>query len=505
MIFGWRLVNKNLSKLILHIKKYLLNYKRNIYIYIYISSNMDNNFIIYNIYSGVFLGIDFISLSLPPILANSTGTCQQYEPSSCIGHTQKGLFYTGMALVAIGISGHRPTVLYNVKSSTWKLLLSKHFVLGLLFPIIGTLVLPLSKLWWVYFGIPAICIAIATLLFLTRWCAYNKNNKPQGSPLTNVCRVFVACASKISQPLPVYKEDDDQERQSFPRTRYLRWLEKATIDTSPENEVKYRWKHCSVTEVEEAKIAVRMVPMWMMSIICGVVSSIGNTYFLEQANHLSREIGKIEVPLPVMLLFLTWVKSLCHDVDHSHSDDELIIGTSPVLLFGPAANISNAILYSVICCMAAAGVEIRRLNVIKRHALLDKPDEDIPMSIFWLVFQFFLLGVVESFFEKGISEFYLKEAPNSMKKYFSYFTKGVSGLGFMFSVLSVYVVGKISESGGKPNWFQFTLNRSRLDRYYWVLAALSCFNLLMFKLVASRYKYKKSIRHEAVQESLAEN
>ncbi|CAI9766227.1 unnamed protein product [Fraxinus pennsylvanica] len=77
-----------------------------------------------------------------------------------------------------------------------------------------------------------------------------------------------------------------------------------------------------------------------------------------------------------------------------------------------------------------------------------------------------------------------------MINYLQYSSSGVSGLGFIGSVLSVYVVGKISEKGGRQNWFQYTLNKSRLDRYYWVLAALSSVNLLVFILIACIYKYK---------------
>ncbi|KAL8039210.1 hypothetical protein ABFX02_10G020000 [Erythranthe guttata] len=51
------------------------------------------------------LGIGIVAMSTPPGLANWTGTCTQYE-AECIGHTQKALFYTGMALLAVGTAGY---------------------------------------------------------------------------------------------------------------------------------------------------------------------------------------------------------------------------------------------------------------------------------------------------------------------------------------------------------------------------------------------------------------
>ena len=67
------------------------------------------------------------------------------------------------------------------------------------------------------------------------------------------------------------------------------------------------------------------------------------------------------------------------------------------------------------------------------------------------------------------------------------FSHGVIGAGTVGSVLSVYVVGKVSERGGRPNWFQDTLNKSRLDNYYWTLTVLSAINLILYVLVAWWY------------------
>ncbi|KAK6120282.1 hypothetical protein DH2020_045973 [Rehmannia glutinosa] len=446
-------------------------------------------------------------MSTPPVLANSTGTCKQYEPH-CIGHTQKALFYTGMAMLAVGIAGHLVSVQpfldeqedrVNNNTPIRDCLKLPGFTLVVIIPIVGAIALPYIKPWSLRFGIPAICTVVATLLFFTGWRTYDKV-EPQGSPLTNVCRVFVAVAFKRSQPFPLdskqlYKKDGE-DLQSFSRTRFLRCLEKAAVispDEKLEDQVNNRWRLCSVAEVEDAKIALRMIPMWLTFIVCGIVSSIGNTYFVEQANHMNRKLGKWNVPLPILLLLFAWVKSLFA------SFASCFLKKSKK--YAPPTGIAIAMIFSILCCITAARIEIRRLRVIRKHGLLDKPDEKIPMSVFWLLFQFFLLAGLDSFFEKSIAAFYNHQSPESMRKYLGFFTKGVFGLGFMCSVLSVYVVGKISEKGGKTNWFQFTLNKSRLDRYYWVLAGLSSVNLLVFVLVASSYRYKN---REAVDEDVVD-
>ncbi|XP_027153709.1 clathrin heavy chain 1-like isoform X1 [Coffea eugenioides] len=50
------------------------------------------------------IGMGFLSMSTPPVLHKVTGTCKDYEPN-CLGHTQKALFYTALALIAAGLSG----------------------------------------------------------------------------------------------------------------------------------------------------------------------------------------------------------------------------------------------------------------------------------------------------------------------------------------------------------------------------------------------------------------
>ncbi|CAA2958952.1 NRT1 PTR FAMILY isoform X1 [Olea europaea subsp. europaea] len=447
------------------------------------------------------VGMGFLYMSTPPVLASSMGTCKDYEPN-CICGTQKVLFYTALALLAVGIAGHSVSLYpFFVKQRTNfdiddgnKIYFQ---ILGMVMvttvpPIIGSIVLPHIKQWTIQIGIPAICTAAATLLFLSGSCSYIKP-EPQGSPLTNVCRVFVASTFKISQQFPLDDKElyrkDGPEHQSFSHTRVLRGLEKAAIilrDRSLEEQEKNRWRLCTVAEVEEAKIVVRMVPMWMTFIVCGIVSSMGNTYFLEQANHLDRKLGKWTLPLPVFLLLFNGAKTL-----FSISYSRLARCFAGYKKYAPSVGIAVAMVLSVLCCITSAKIEIRRLKVIRRHDLLDKSEDDIPMSIFWLLYQFFLLAGLDTFFKKSSIAFFKDQAPKSMINYLRHWSEAVSGLGFIGGVLSVYVVGNISEKGGRQNWFQYTLNKSRLDRYYWVLAALSSVNMLVFILIAYIYRYKE--------------
>lgn len=180
-------------------------------------------------------------MSTPPVLADVTGTCRNYDPK-CIGHTQKLLFYIGMALTAIGVAGNLVSVKpfldeqkesnedgNNAGVGAKELCKLPVFILMIFVPIVGSIALPYVKPWSLRFGIPAICTAVATFLFLTgvflsgSW--RYKRAKPQGSPITMVCRVFVAATSKMFQPFPLDDQQFYKENQEFfTHTRTLRCL-----------------------------------------------------------------------------------------------------------------------------------------------------------------------------------------------------------------------------------------------------------------------------------------
>ncbi|KAL8237208.1 hypothetical protein R6Q59_018289 [Mikania micrantha] len=455
------------------------------------------------------VGLGLLSMSTPPVF----GPCKDYK-KECIGHTQKVMFYVALPLIAVGLAGHMVSLtpfldLQTKNESKEKdekkdenenknekekksseenenkiFLQIPGVMMVLIVAIVGGIGLPYIKPWSLRFGIPAICSVVATVLFFTGWVNY-KHNKPEGSPLTATVRVLVATARNISRPVPDSKELNNED--DTPSTRSLRCFDKAAIKL-PEGQQSNNWKVCNVREVEDTKIGVRLLPMWLTFIVIGIVLSIGNTYYLEQANHMDRKLGKIKVSIPIFLLFYTITSNIFAEF--------YSFLTTLSKKYAPPIGIATGMLLSVLCCITAAKVETRRLHRIRDHGLLDKPDEKIPMSIFALLPQFMLLAAVDGIANNSITGFFRHQTPESMRRYLAYCTKGVLGLGNMASVLSVYVVGKVSERNGKPNWFQYTLNKSRLDRYYWVLAGLSAVNLVIYVIVACFYKYKESVEDE---------
>ncbi|KAL9152985.1 hypothetical protein ABFS82_10G019000 [Erythranthe guttata] len=470
-------------------------------------------------------GLGLLTMSTPP-LAQRTGSCSEYKPE-CIGQPQKALLYTAVPLIAFGLAGNltccstfiaeraNTTGQTNV---TWKNCV--WFVYGDLPRLVVTLVavlgLPYVNPWSLRFGIPAICTLVATLLFFSTLCSYKNSSKANGSPLTILFRVFVAAFSKLFYRIPTDPKDlfeiQNPQRYSVPHTMSLRCLDKAAIVTPTktlEEQEKNTWRLCRVTEVEETKKVVRMVPLWTTFILCGVVKAVGYTYFIEQLNHMNPKVGRLKVPLVVII----W---LYEQAKLKFAELSSVVFITCLGLKKPAAptfGIAASMILAILCCITAAKVESRRLGVVQMHGLVDKHDERVPMTMFWLLPQFLLLGAFEGVFNSSAGFFFVDlssmqrflslspgsiqrfvdQSQVSMQRYLGFFLSGVWGVGILGSILSVYVVGKISEKGGKQmNWFQHDLNQSRLDKYYWTLAWLMAVNLVVFIVVAVIYRYKES-------------
>ncbi|KAL7136283.1 hypothetical protein ABFS83_10G019200 [Erythranthe nasuta] len=449
-------------------------------------------------------GLGFLTMSTPPVLAHVTGNCSEYKPE-CIGHAQRVLLYTALPMIAFGMAVQSKWSCYetviaermngvqlNVYGKAWSWLVYNIVTL------IAVLGLPYIKPWSVKFGIPAICTLFATLLFSTTLCSYKRTLKPEGSPLTVFIRVFVAAASKLFYRIPKDPkelfENQDPELYSVPHTRSLRCLDKASIvePTKPlEEQENNKWRLCRVTEVEMTKAVIRMIPVFMTLIFCGVVFAIGFTYFMAQLSHMNPKVGRLKVPTIVLVWFFKKAQMKCVDFSGDFLDMLHLTKLAP-RKFASALGIVISMMLAILSCVTAAKVENRRLGVVREHGLVDKPDETVPMTMFWLLPQFLLLGAFDGVLHTTVLQFFFHESPVPMQRYLPIFVSGVSSVGVLCSVLSVFVVGKISERGGKTNWFQHGLNQSRLDKYYWTLAWLMGVNIVIFVVAAIWYRCNES-------------
>ncbi|KAI9076606.1 hypothetical protein K1719_041371 [Acacia pycnantha] len=146
----------------------------------------------------------------------------------------------------------------------------------------------------------------------------------------------------------------------------------------------------------------------------------------------------------------------------------------------------------------AALTEIKRLRVAKSHDLTDKPKAEIPLSVFWLIPQFFFVGAGEAFTYIGQLDFFLRECPKGMKTMSTGLFLSTLSLGFFVSSLLVTIVHKVTGKG-KP-WLADNLNQGKLYNFYWLLAIISVLNFGAYLFCAKWYVYKdKRLAQEGIE------
>ncbi|KAK4385201.1 hypothetical protein Sango_2644100 [Sesamum angolense] len=204
-------------------------------------------------------GLGLLTLSTPPLLGHSTGTCTHYQ-AECIGTTQKILFFTALPLVAVGMASiyfvfAAISEVVGEEELTQEEVYSSHS-LFLLPNYIGGVTFSYIKPWSVRFGIPAICCVVITMCYMSFSCLdialLTSGDWVEESPLTKVIRVFVASASKVYHKLDGVKLYEKTNTPSLPRTRWLRCLDKAAIilpNKSRDEQENDKWTLCTVTEV----------------------------------------------------------------------------------------------------------------------------------------------------------------------------------------------------------------------------------------------------------------
>ncbi|TKY65879.1 NRT1/ PTR FAMILY 5.5 [Spatholobus suberectus] len=215
---------------------------------------------------------------------------------------------------------------------------------------------------------------------------------------------------------------------------------------------------------------------------------------MEQGTQMNPYLGKLKLPIFTLLVFHKLAESLFSFICGIVRDRVREKRRKYVAPVGMVV----AMLCSILCCITAAAVERRRLDVVRRHGLMEKPnDKDkIPMTMFWLIPQYAFLSVLNGISSYCSTRFFNDQVPESLSNYLVDITLGITGAGIMGSVVTVYAVGKLSEIGGNPSWFQDTINKSHLDNYYWSLAALSSINLVLYALVALQFYYRDSTKSE---------
>lgn len=251
-----------------------------------------------------------------------------------------------------------------------------------------------------------------------------------------------------------------------------------------------------MTQVEELKMIISLLPIWASTVFVWTALAQMETFSVEEATTMDRQMGpNFKFPAASLAVF-ELINVLCllplYDVFFVPFMRRF---TGKPQGISTLQRIGVGIVVSVLAMVVAGLVEVKRVSVAREHGLLDKPKSVIPLSVFWLVPQYFLRGTTEIFTQVGQLDFFYSEAPESMRSLGTAIYLSTIGVGHFVSTLLVTIVKNVTRHGDDdPGWLTDNLNRSRLDKFYYLLAIMSSVNFLFYLLCAHWYKYKKVSR-----------
>ncbi|MBA0882028.1 hypothetical protein Goshw_029316, partial [Gossypium schwendimanii] len=222
-----------------------------------------------------------------------------------------------------------------------------------------------------------------------------------------------------------------------------RFLNKALL--APDDS-KEHGKVCSIEEVEEAKAVLRLVSIWATCLVYAVVLTQSSTFFTKQGATMDRSITvSVKIPAASLQSFisLTIVLSIpiydCIFVPLARTWTRKSTGMTML------QRIRTGMFLSSISIILAALVEMKRLKTIQEYGLVDKLEVTVPMSVWWLVPQYVVIGLSKMLTMVGLQEFFYDQVPNELRSIGLALHLSIFGVG---SFLSGFLISTIDKATG---------------------------------------------------------
>ncbi|KAI4304838.1 hypothetical protein MLD38_040303 [Melastoma candidum] len=413
------------------------------------------------------------------------------------------VFYLSIYLVALGYGGHQPTLATfgadQFDDATPKGMASKaaffcyfYFALnaGSLFSNTILVYYEDTGMWTLGFFVATGSAVLALLLFLLGTRRY-RYVKPSGNPLPRVAQVFVAAARKwdvVPANVGMLYELKGSESaikgsRKILHSDKLQFLDKAATVTEHDCiEEANRWKLCTVTQVEEAKCVLKLLPVWLCTIIYSVIFTQMSSLFVEQGDVMDSKLGSLHIPAASMSAF-----DICSVLICTGLYCQVLVPLAGRLCGNPKGlselqRMGIGLVIGMLAMVAAGATEIFRL----RHVV--EGQRKSTLCILWQIPQYVLVGTSEVFMYVGQLEFFNGQAPDGIKSFGSSLCMASISLGNYGSSMLVSIVMWITDKGENPGWIPEDLNSGHIDRFYFLIAALTALDFVFYLLCAMCYK-----------------
>lgn len=266
-------------------------------------------------------------------------------------------------------------------------------------------------------------------------------------------------------------------------------MDKAAIITSKDGE-NNPWRLCAVSQIEEVKCILRLLPIWLCTILYSVVFTQMASLFVEQGAAMKTTVSGFHIP-PASMSSFDILSVAAFIFIYRRVLDPLVARLKKSAPKGltELQRMGVGLIIAIMAMVAAGIVEHFRLKSADKDC--SSCTNSSSLSIFWQVPQYVLIGASEVFMYVGQLEFFNGQAPDGLKSFGSALCMTSISLGNYVSSLLVSIVMKISTTDKMPGWIPGNLNKGHLDRFYFLLAALTAADFLVYLICAKWYKYIK--------------
>jgi len=256
----------------------------------------------------------------------------------------------------------------------------------------------------------------------------------------------------------------------------------ATRTVKDGNESGNQWRLCTVTQVEEAKCVLRMIPVWLCTIIYSVVFTQMASLFVEQGDVMNNKVGKFHLPAATMSVF-----DICSVLVCTGLYRQVLVPLAGKLSGNPKGlselqRMGVGLVIGMLAMVAAGVTEFERLKQVQPG------QKQSNLSIFCQIPQYVLVGASEVFMYVGQLEFFNGQAPDGIKSFGSSLCMASISLGNYVSSMMVKLVMIFTARGEEPGWIPNNLNVGHMDRFFYLIAALSALDLVIYVFCARWYK-----------------
>ncbi|XP_023526079.1 protein NRT1/ PTR FAMILY 5.8-like [Cucurbita pepo subsp. pepo] len=338
--------------------------------------------------------------------------------------------------------------------------------------------------WVLGFAIPMCAMVSSVSLFAcgTRIYHYKRDDdedRAEKRRFVKVAEVVKATASRLMCCRNVVafsgeNSDDDDVELELQESKPLCHESSGAMKVMDDKNMIQRERLCVPDKV---KMVLRLLPIWTMLLMFAVIFQQPATFFTKQGMTMERNIGaNFKIPpatlqsaitISIILLMPLYDKVLIPIT-------RLFTGAEKGITVMQRMGIGMFL--STIAMILAALVEAKRLTMIKTVS----SSSSVPLSIFWLLPQYIILGISDIFTVVGMQEFFYSEVPVSMRTTAFALYNSVFGVGSFCSAILISIVELMTSMEGRPSWFSDNTREARLDKYYWLLAFCSGLSFVLY-------------------------